>query len=288
MVNEQPWIIVIPVLLDLFFLFGPRISIAPLVSQMVTRPSFIRAFGADATAPAITFAEEANLLGLLSPGGATLPTIVPVLRVARGSFMFLDSAGGAILLGLAVILGGLLLGSIYRAILAQQARDGGVSALSVPGDSVVAWYRLICLAVILFAGMIAIIFPLALLAVIASLATAAASAIMTAVVAMLGLTAQLYLFFAPEAIFISRVGPIQAIRRSVAVVHASVWSALTLAILMTVILIGMGQVWIALAGQASWGLALGIVGNAYIASGLVAASMLFYRERMENLLAQRS
>ena len=118
--------------------------------------------------------------------------------------------------------------------------------------------------------------------------TAAASTIITGIVAMLGLTAQLYLFFAPEAIFISRVGPIQAIRRSVAVVHAGVWSALTLAILVTVILIGMGQLWISLAGQASWGLALGIVGNAYIASGLVAASMLFYRERMEILLAQRS
>jgi hypothetical protein len=287
-VNEQPWIIVIPVLLDLFFLFGPRISIAPLVSQLVTRPSFIRTFGADATAPAISFAEDANLLGLLSPGGATLPTIVPVLRVARGSFMFLDSASGALLLALAAILGGLLLGCVYRAILAQQARDGEVSALAVPGETVVAWYRLLLLAVILFGAMIVVIFPLALLAAVASLMTAAASTIITGIVAMLGLTAQLYLFFAPEAIFISRVGPIQAIRRSVAVVHAGVWSALTLAILVTVILIGMGQLWISLAGQASWGLALGIVGNAYIASGLVAASMLFYRERMEILLAQRS
>jgi hypothetical protein len=111
---------------------------------------------------------------------------------------------------------------------------------------------------------------------------------MTAIVATIALAAQLYLFFAPDAIFVSRVGPIQAIRRSVAVVHSGVWSALTLAILITVILIGMSQVWIALAGQASWGLALGIVGNAYIASGLVAASMLFYRERMETLLAQRA
>ena len=100
-VNEQPWIILIPVLLDLFFLFGPRVSIAPIISQVVTRPFFIRAFGADATAPAISFAEEANLLGLLSPAGVTLPTIVPVLRIARGSFMFLDSPGGAILLALA-------------------------------------------------------------------------------------------------------------------------------------------------------------------------------------------
>ncbi len=292
MVNEQPWIITIPILLDLFFLFGPRVSVAPIISQLVTRPSFARALGADSTAQAITFAEEANLLGLLSPAGVTLPTIVPALnqalKIARGSFMFLDSAGGAVLLALAALLGGLLLGCVYRVILAQQAREGAVSLLRLPGESVVAWYRLIALAVILFVAMMLVIVPLAFLAAIASLATAAATAVMTAIVVTLALAAQLYLFFAPEAIFISRVGPIQAIRRSVAVVHASVWSALTLAILITVILVGMGQVWLAFASQASWGLALGIVGNAYIASGLVATSMLFYRERMEILLAQRA
>jgi hypothetical protein len=141
---------------------------------------------------------------------------------------------------------------------------------------------------LLFTAGVVVIFPLAFLAALASLATAAATAVMTAIVVTLALAAQLYLFFAPDAIFISRVGPIQAIRRSVRVVHAGVWSALTLAILITVILVGTGQVWIALASQVSWGLALGIVGNAYIASGLVAASMLFYRERMEILLAQRS
>jgi hypothetical protein len=291
-VNEQPWIITIPILLDLFFLFGPRVSVAPIISQLVTRPSFARALGADATAQAITFAEEANLLGLLSPAGMTLPTIVPALnqalKIARGSFMFLDSTGGAVLLALAAILGGLLLGCVYRVILAQQAREGAVSLLRLPGESVVAWYRLIALAVILFIAMMLVIVPLAFLAAIASLATAAATAVMTAIVVTLALAAQLYLFFAPEAIFISRVGPIQAIRRSVAVVHAGVWSALTLAILITVILVGMGQVWLAFASQASWGLALGIVGNAYIASGLVATSMLFYRERMEILLAQRA
>jgi hypothetical protein len=287
-VNEQPWIILIPVLLDLFFLFGPRVSIAPIVSQIVTQPSFTRAFGADATAPAITFAEEANLLGLLSPAGVSLPTIVPALKLARGSFMFLDSAGGAVLLGFAAILGGSLLGCIYRAILAQQARDGGLSPLGLLREAVVAWYRLLVLVLLLFTAGIVVIFPLAFLAALASLATAAATAVMTAIVVTVALAAQLYLFFAPDAIFISRVGPIQAIRRSVAVVHAGVWSALTLAILITVILVGTGQVWIALASQASWGLALGIVGNAYIASGLVAASMLFYRERMEILLARRA
>jgi hypothetical protein len=287
-VNEQPWIVLLPVVLDLFFLFGPRVSIAPVVSQIVTMPQFTQAFGADATAPTIAFAEEANLLGLLSPAGLTLPTIVPLLGLARGSFTMVDTAGNVILLAIGAILLGALFGCIYRAILAQQAREGEVSAQRLPGESVVAWYRVVALALLLIVSGFIVILPLAFIAAVASLVTGAATALMTAVVTTLALAAQLYLFFAPDAIFVSRVGPIQAIRRSAAVVHAGVWSALTLAILVTVIMIGMGQLWVMLANLASWGLALGIVGNAYIASGLAAATMLFYRERMETLLAQRS
>ncbi|MFN8632604.1 MAG: hypothetical protein U0893_02030 [Chloroflexota bacterium] len=291
-VNEQPWIVLIPILLDLFFLFGPRVSIAPVIGQIVTRPELSRALGADSTSAALALAEETNLLGLLSPAGMTLPTIVPALasRVggARGAFIMVDSVAAAFLVGLGAVLIGAFLGCLYRVILSQQAREGELTLRSLPAESVVAWGRVIALTLLLtFVGFFAIV-PLAFIAALASLATAAATAIMTAIVATVAIAAQLYLFFAPDAIFISRVGPIQAIRQSAAVVHAGIWSALTLAILITVILIGMSQVWIALAGQASWGLALGIVGNAYVASGLVAASMLFYRERMENLLAQRS
>jgi hypothetical protein len=287
-VNEQPWIILLPVVLDLFFLFGPRVSIAPVVSQIVTRPQFVQTFGADVTAPAIAFAEEANLLGLLSAGGLTLPTIVPVLGLARGSYTMLDSGGAVALLALASVLLGAFVGCIYRAILAQQVQDGELSALRLPAETVVAWYRIVILSVVVCVVAFLVMLPLAFIAAVASLVTSAAMPVMSALVATLVLAAQLYLFFIPNAIFMNQVGPIQAIRRGAAVIHAGVWSALTLAILVTVITIGMSQIWILLASQASWGLALGIVGNAYIASGLVAASMLFYRERMEFLLAQRS
>ena len=288
MVNEQPWIVLLPVMLDLFFLFGPRVSIAPVVGQVVTMPQFMQAFGAEARAPVIAFAEEANLLGLLSPAGLTMPTVVPLLGIARGSFTMLDSAGAVVLLALGVVLLGVFIGSVYRSILAQQAREGGLSAQRLPGESVVAWYRVIALALLLCFSAFLVILPLAFIAALASLVTGAATVLMTAIVTTLALAAQLYLFFAADAIFVSRVGPIQAIRRSAAVVHAGLWSALTLAILVTVIMVGMGQLWVMLASHASWGLALGIVGNAYIASGLAAATMLFYRERMETLLARRS
>jgi hypothetical protein len=286
-VHERPWVILIPILLDMFFLFGPRVSIAPVVGQVVTLPFFMSALGADATAETIRLAEEANLLGLLSAGGVSLPTIVPALGIARGSFVLLDSAASAMLLGVGAILGGTLLGCIYRVLIAQQACEGELTVRRLPAESIVAWFRMVLLAVLFVAVCTLVVFPLAFIAAVVSLATSAATAIVTAIFATLYLAALLYLFFAPDAIIVSRVGPIQAIRQSAAVVQSGVWSALTLAILIMVVLVGMAQVWIALKSQPSWGLALGIVGNAYIASGLVAASMLFYRERMEILLARR-
>lgn len=288
MVHEQPWIILFPVLLDLFFLFGPRVSIAPIVSQIATQPGFTRAFGPDSPTQTIGFAEEANLLGLLSPANMSLPVIVPVLGLGRGTFTFVDSVGTAALIALGSLLGGALIGCVYRAMLAQQARDGEISLRELPSQVLLALSRVILLILLLFTVGLSVMLPLAFIAAVASLATTAATALMTAIMATLVLVAQLYVFFAPDAIFISRVGPLRAIRQSAAVVQTGVWSAITLVILITVILIGLSQVWQLLASQASWGLALGIVGNAYIASGLVAASMLFYRERMELVLARRS
>jgi hypothetical protein len=106
-------------------------------------------------------------------------------------------------------------------------------------------------------------------------------------VGTLALIAQLYLYFTPEAILLGRVGPLQAIRRSIAVVQSGVWSTLFLAVMITATLIAMALLWHTLAAQASWGLALAIVGNAYIASGLVAAKMHFFQERIGTLPAER-
>jgi len=292
-VNQQPWIILVPVLLDLFFLFGPRVSVAPLVSRIVMMPAFERSFGPGvspetARADVVAVAEELNLLVLLSPGGVSVPSIAPLLGLARGSITYIDSAAAAFSLGLGALLIGALLGCAYRAMLAQMARDGEISALRLPREAMMGWLRVILLAALLFVVMLIVVVPIAFVAAVASLVAAGAAMLVTGAVVTLSLVAQLYLFFAPDAIFMSRVGPIEAIRRSAAVVHASAWTALTFAVLVSVTLIGMAQVWTALAAQAGWGLALAIVGNAYIASGLLAASMLFYQERMATLLAERA
>jgi hypothetical protein len=292
-VNQQPWIVVIPVLLDLFLLFGPRLSASPLVSWFVSQPAFERSLGAGvapeaAQAELVALADDLNVLALLSAGGISLPSVVPLLGVARGPLIVVESVGRVLLYGFGALVLGALLGCVYRALLAQGARDGEIAPLRVPAEAARVWMRIVVLALLLIGAMLVLLVPLAFVAALASLVAAGAAMLVTGVVVTVSLAAQLYLFFAPDAIFISRVGPIEAIRRSVAVVQTGVWSALTFVMLVTVTLIGMAQVWALVAAQAGWGLSLAIVGNAYIASGLIAASMVFYQERMDVLLAQRA
>jgi hypothetical protein len=96
-----------------------------------------------------------------------------------------------------------------------------------------------------------------------------------------GLFAAVHLFFAVDAIFVSHAGPLAAIQRSVVLVRKHLRPSIALIVLTWVILAGMARVWDILASslQPPYGVALGILGNAYIASGLIAAGMIFYTQR---------
>lgn len=85
--------------------------------------------------------------------------------------------------------------------------------------------------------------------------------------------------FGIEALLVSGVGPVQALLRSLRLVRHNLLSALGLVVLSMVITSGLGVVWSALA-QTPVGLALALVGSAYIGSGLAAARLVFYRERL--------
>jgi hypothetical protein len=95
------------------------------------------------------------------------------------------------------------------------------------------------------------------------------------------LFASVHLFFAVDAIFISNAGPLSAIQRSVGMVRRNLWPSVALILLTWLILAGMARVWDILATslQSPYGVVLGILGNAYIASGLIAAGMVFYSQR---------
>src|SRR2546430_10644884 len=91
-----------------------------------------------------------------------------------------------------------------------------------------------------------------------------------------------YMFFAIEALLLSDVGPLQAIRLSVVVIASNFWAAITLIGLTFLITLGVPLAWQFITAYPA-GLVIAILGNAYIGTGVAAAGFLFYKERLERL-----
>jgi hypothetical protein len=101
------------------------------------------------------------------------------------------------------------------------------------------------------------------------------------------LWAMLSLFFALDAIILADAAPLRAAALSIALFRRHFWSSLALIGLILLISTGISIVWRALARQPV-GLSASIVGNAYVGTGLAAASMVFFRERLSPMRGSKS
>lgn len=292
-VNRHPWLLLLPILLDVLLWQGPQVSSAPLIGQAAVRPSGLRGDAVrqlqEFQRQAVSLAEDFNLLSFLGLTFVAVPSVIvgaPGVSGAlgvRASPLSLDSWSAALLIAVGSWFGGLLLGSLYHALVAQRVRAEALSLLRAAGQSVSGFIRMLLYGLVL-AGVLAMFgAPILLMVAVAYSLDQFLAKLLLVVAAMGWAWMWIYLFFVPDAVFLSRVGPLQAIKNSVAVVRTSFWPAATFMMLSTLILLGMGRVWTEAAGRLSgpWGGVLAIVGNAYIASGLVAASMTFYQERNE-------
>jgi hypothetical protein len=96
----------------------------------------------------------------------------------------------------------------------------------------------------------------------------------------------LYLMFALPAVFVSGANAPQAVINSISVFRFDFWSATGLVFLVFVIQRGFAAVW-QLFGGNPWGVVFDVIANAFLSSGLVAAGMLFYYDRMSWMAAVR-
>jgi len=287
-VNRHPWIVGIPVLVDLFFWLGPHLSLAPLVQRSLSR------FAIPAGLPAETLqayqdyrelilqaGESFNLFSLLTTHIPGIPSLMAG-REGLGSTLALDSPWAALLLALLLPIVGLLLASIYYVVAGQPVRGRDEGPRLLWGRVWRTWGRLLVLMLLAIGAAVFVVLPLAGLAALAGAVNGSVAGALAAALWVVALWVQFYLFFVVDAMVISDVGAIQAIRNSVAVVRFNFGAAMGLVVLIWVISLGMPIVWDALA-QGAFGTALAILGNAYISAGLAVASMTFYRDRIRAL-----
>jgi hypothetical protein len=96
---------------------------------------------------------------------------------------------------------------------------------------------------------------------------------------VLGFWTWVYIGPAREAIVMNGCGPLRAIYTSFNVVRRNFWATLGFLVISWVIVLGGGVIWQQLAGS-TLGLVVAIIGSANVGSGLLAARMAFFRERL--------
>jgi hypothetical protein len=304
-VNRQPWVLLLPILLNVFLWLGPHVSYSPLVGPAVTgAEEWTRrlALGEQRSVPEaqsisgpeldqarqwlIARSDDINGFEALVWSPLGVPNL-PSLSTTSDDIAFVDGWGdGVALLGACVALG-LLVGAWFYSGLA-------VASQNDPGGLLAAGRR-VPRGVLDVIGLVAILVGVSLLLGLPVLLLIGFTALISPPVAILGslllvaglLFATIHLFFSVSAIFVSSAGPLLAIQRSVGLVRRHLWPSIALILLTWLILAGMGRVWDLLASYipSPFGVFLGILGNAYVASGLIAAGMIFYIERSEPVSA---
>lgn len=302
-VNRRPWLIALPVLLDLFLWQGPRASVAPVIEYTLVayerliqgNPDLVAASGG--TEQALEQAREAgtalaqgNLLHLLT---WQLPSLANSLGTAVGESAAppwqISSVPAVLLTTLALLVAGLLGTALYLGAVAWGVRDTQFSAGRYLHAVRLGWRRLLgFFGLLVLVGLPLGMVALVVLSVAGVLSLALLSFLSTLLLALLFLSA-LYLAFADEAIFMDDLGPVSALRQSVSVVSRFFWSAFAFVLLSNIITTGLTLIWMRLFSFHPAAGMVAILGHAYIATGLAAAAMVFYRNRVTLLSeAQRA
>ena len=289
LVNRRPWLIVLPVLLDLLLWLGPRLSMQPTAEALAGFLARPLGENADILAELRTAGAQSDLLGLLA---VQLPSLIRLLNpdsspiLAQRPVLALTSLLPTLAIAFLLLIVGLLLTMLYLTPIAQVVRSGSADPHQMPRLAGRAWLRLLLLMVLLVGVGLLVTVPLSMLVGLLSLVGLNLFPLVVTLLWVGAIWLLVYLFFVIDAIVVSEVGPVRAIQYSVAVVRHNFWSSLGLILLSVVISAGLARVF-EFFTQMTIGVPVAIIANAYIASGLAAASMIFYRDRLARWQHQR-
>jgi hypothetical protein len=194
-----------------------------------------------------------------------------------GPVIALDN--GLVILGLTLLLPmmGIGLAALYYLSIGRQVVTGENRGRIV-ARAWRTWGRLLAFVVMALGAFLVAAVPVTLGMVLAGSANSSLAGFLMSFLWVALVWIQFYLFFLVDAMVISDVGPLKAMRNSVAVVRYNLGPSLRLIALVWIITLGMPVVWSTLA-ENPLGIVPSILGNAYIAAGLAAASMIYYRDR---------
>ena len=287
LVAKKAYLLLAPVILDIFLLFGPKLRIdeylkpalEALFNQIMATAgnAGVRQLELmiDMTQQALS---TVNLFGFLQ----TFPIGVNVIFSSSGNttpfgqsvvIQLTSTLGILALIALFMTLG-VFLGTVYFSFTAATAKENEKMTLKTFGTqllNIILFYIIL----IIFAAILAVPFSCVLTFIF--MAAPAVYQIMLLLVTIFACWIMIPLFFIPHGIFINGFDIIQAIKESI---KMAAWcSPLTIRfILLSLILsFGLDMIW-TIPDQSSWLILFSIFGHAFVTTTLLASSFILYRE----------
>jgi hypothetical protein len=295
---KHMWLILLPVVLDLFYWLGPRLSFRQLVEQMVSfwqQQSLLMGIDADLL---LDLAPRTNLFTSLSLPLVGVPAfvvgLVPEKTPLPTRIIELDSVWVWALLLVAFSLLGLLLTALYYGLIASVVRQQATKTTLSPAGTflhrlLLSWLQLIALVVLFSFALLIVYVPLLLVSSMLSLFSGSLATIMLLVMPMIAIWLLFYLSLAPHGLVLYSRPLWRAVIESVRLIRGNLLSAMGLVIVLMVISRVMD--WLLLVAEdGSWFTLFSIMGHAFVSTALVVATFLFYRDRyfiLNSIVAER-
>jgi hypothetical protein len=304
-INRRPWLVLVPILLNVYLWFGPQVSLGPLIGDFVgalksVQPAALAETGdMQPIFDCLAANGEVDLRKQLAPLNA-IPTLAPyvigtgvrlpgvcgsplaqevpqLIDGRRTDTLQIGTIGGALLSFVLINALALALSSLFLAQVAAAVRREWAGAAGARRALRIGLAILGSIGIMLGVGL-ALGLPLLFFATLLLFFNQTIGLLAIELLFALGFWLRIYIGFTPEAIVIGDLGPLRAIYMSFNVVRRNFWATLGFLAISLTITLGSGVIWYRLLGS-TIGLVVAIVGSAYIGSGLLAARMAFFRER---------
>ncbi|NLX36249.1 MAG: hypothetical protein GXY68_06140 [Chloroflexi bacterium] len=295
LVTRRLWLLALPIALDLFLLFGPKLSALPVITQLIDEQiaaqSALQGGSTEiGSAEMIASLDElandvlgrVNLFGLAAWTRLGFPNTMSSRPVdtATDVVYTITSSGQMVLWQAAILVLGLLFTTAFLVQVAQAIRENHAEPAALVKHTIHSWLRLLALFVPLGVGLVFGMTFLAMMPMGAGLLVL--MALMVAAV-----WAAIYLAFVPHAITLAYESPLGAVNSSFGLVRHNLPQCVGMLALVVLLRTGFGFIWGRMAMVSQWAALAAIVGCAYIGTSLTAALFLFYRDRLAQLRQQQ-
>jgi hypothetical protein len=278
------WIVLLPLVLDVFYWIGPRLSIEKLIEESVAvlkeQPAFV-----DLADQMLQLGSQFNLFTSLSVPIIGIPTlmggVVPEQTPVEPAIFQIEESFSWLILFLGLSLIGLVLTTIYfiliSYILQEQQNDAPSNLTIYSKRLLVSYIRLIGLGIAFVICLLVVWLPLISVAFLAGLVSNSLFALVLMLGLIFSILIVIYLSLSIPAIVFANRPVIKAMRESISLVHNNLSSIIGL--LLTVVLIGTvtNLLW-HLADNGTWITLVSLAGNAFISTALVMAIFIYYRD----------